>query len=120
MISTIPIDKARNPLVDRHPRLEAEVAAGRLDIGVGLLHIARLHVGEFADCGLAAGLLDDVDEAQQRLGAVVADVVEPVRRGLVVPLRRAVESEEQQSELQSPQRNSSAVFWLTNTNKYHQ
>src|SRR3546814_20948393 len=89
MISTIPIDKARNPLVDRHPRLEAEVAAARLDIGVGLLHIARLHVGEFADCGLAAGLLAHFDEEQPRPGGGAAAVGDTVRRGVVLALGRA-------------------------------
>src|SRR3546814_14963251 len=78
---------AGKPLVDGNPGLEAEGAAGRLDVRVGFLDVARLHVGELAHRGPAAGLLDQLHEAQQRLGPVVAEVVDPARRYSRAPRR---------------------------------
>src|SRR5262249_60868478 len=76
-----PRHEARDPLVDRDARQEAEVARRRLDIGIGLRHVARLQRREL-DAGLAvARPLDHLDEAHERLAAVIAEIVEAVGRG---------------------------------------
>ncbi len=94
MIVPVPRDETRQALVDGDARFEAEIAARDLDIGVGLLDVAGLHVLENLDRLASAGRLDHRDEVHQVLGAVIAQVVEPVRRLRASPgtvLRRVVE-----------------------------
>ena len=62
MILAVPFDEARQPDIDRRRRFVAEIAAGRLDVGIRRLDVARLHRLEI-DLGLFADrLLDKADE----------------------------------------------------------
>lgn len=80
MIVAIPGHKAADALVDGRVGFETNVALKIADIGVCSWHVAGLE-GEEVLLGLAAeGLLDGCDEVHQLHGAVIADIVEPVRR----------------------------------------
>ena len=88
VVLAVPGDEAGDALGDRRLRRVAVVALERRDVGPGLLHIAGLH-RRVLDHGLAAdGLLQCSDEVGERLGPVVADVVEAVGHAAVSRRRR--------------------------------
>ena len=82
VIVAVPGHEAGQALLDLDLRVEAEIALRRLDVGVGLPHVARLHGREFLDRLAADRLLEHGDELHQRLAAMVADIVNGVRRGV--------------------------------------
>src|SRR6185312_7598378 len=52
MIIAIPFGEARDAVLDRRRRLEADVALESGDVGIGRLHIARLHRQHLLDSRL--------------------------------------------------------------------
>src|SRR3982751_4934395 len=90
VIGPVPLDEARNPDLYPGRRRITQVALDRADIGIGVAHVAGLHRQQPALGLSAAGLLEQVDHVGQLLGAVVADIVEPVRAlaaaGLLQPV----------------------------------
>src|SRR5215472_17229546 len=80
VIPAIPLDEARQALVDRGLGAKAEFAGRGVDIGVGRDHVAGLHPHQIPAGGLAERTLEHGDEALELLAPVVAEVVDAVRR----------------------------------------
>ena len=87
----IPFDEARDPLVDGYARLEAQIPATGLDIGIGRGHITGLHRLEVDLRLLTQSVFDQPDEAHQRFGSMVPQIVDPVRHTRPVARGRIVE-----------------------------
>src|SRR5262249_50215133 len=98
MIFPIPLHEPRHALVDRCPRLEAMVALDRADVGEGFPDVSGLHRLRGARGLLSRRLPEQLDHAHQVFAAVVADVVNGMRRLASARLysavvdRRAVET----------------------------
>src|SRR4029077_16844734 len=78
MIVLVPLNEACEADLDRSLRLEAEIAPRRLNIGKALRHISGLHRQQLLCCGTAQEPFEDPDEIEQFLGAVIAEIVDPM------------------------------------------
>src|SRR5579883_1476294 len=77
MVVAEPGDEARQALIDRRRRLEAEIARGVGDVGIGRGNVAGLKRRKL-DHGFAPKrLLDDANEVLELFAAIVADIVNP-------------------------------------------
>src|SRR5260370_3295044 len=82
VVLLVPLDKSREHNVDRGLRLEAEIAAGGFDIRKAFRDVAGLERQELFLCGAAELSLEDSDKVEEFFGAVVPEIVNPVRNSL--------------------------------------
>src|SRR5262245_12215443 len=78
-VVAVPGDVARSAFAEGGALSVAEIAAAVRDVGPGRLHVAGRQRLVDADRLATAGGLDGVDQSVDRLGAVVAEVVDAVR-----------------------------------------
>src|SRR5688572_32835108 len=88
VILQVPLYEAADSDLDGRDRRVADVTLEVLDVGPGVGHVARLQ-RQHVHLRLATeALFENFDVAQQLDGAVVADVVQPVRRAAGYGIRR--------------------------------
>src|SRR5688572_5612964 len=90
VITPVPVDELRNALVDRRGRVKTKIGPDCVDVGEGVGNVARLERMKLDHRLASDGLLDQADHPPQLLGAVIADIVQPVWRpaptGLDLPV----------------------------------
>src|ERR1700742_5098744 len=83
VIILVPSHEAGNAFIDADPRHKTEVAGAVVDICRRRLDVARLHRLEIEHRIATQRLLDRLDEVHQRLGLIVAQVIDAVRPGRI-------------------------------------
>src|SRR5687768_1771384 len=79
VIAFEPTHEGRDAFMNAGRWLIAKVAMDRLDVGVSLRDVARLHRQHLPIGAPPTLALEQIDHVHQMLGAMVADVVERVR-----------------------------------------
>src|SRR6266404_3685699 len=90
VILLVPLDEACEPDRDRGRWLEAEVTARPLDIGIALWDIARLQRQQLLPRRAPQQPLDNSDEVEELLGAVIAEIIDAVANPVRARRRRAI------------------------------
>src|SRR5690349_25018490 len=82
VLLVVPVHEAGEPLLDHGLRLEAKIATRRLDVGKAFRYIAGLQRQQLLPGSATQCPLEDRDEVEELLGAVVAEVIDPVGNSL--------------------------------------